>query len=137
MPSYRHELINRLKNVGNFQGAYCELVVASILIRAGFELTVEDETTGDAKRCEFAAVSKTGKRYSVEAKMRSVPGLLGRTEVDGAKNNKPLRRLVYHLNQSLNKPSEGERLVFIDLNLPFAMTKDKKPDWLEPVAARF
>src|SRR5262249_39273160 len=29
-------LINRLKNPGNFQGAYYELIVASTLIRAGF-----------------------------------------------------------------------------------------------------
>jgi len=57
-------LIKRLKNTGNFQGAYYELMVASILIRAGFTLTLEDEAEGDTKHCEFAAVSKrTGKRY--------------------------------------------------------------------------
>ena len=71
-------LINRLKNPSNFQGAYYELIVASILIRAGFTLTLEDETDPAAKHCEFAAVSKTtGKRYWVEAKMRAIDGVLG------------------------------------------------------------
>jgi hypothetical protein len=34
---------------GNFQWAYYELIVANILIRSGFTLTLEDETVGDAK----------------------------------------------------------------------------------------
>jgi hypothetical protein len=73
-------LVNRLKDPTQFQGAYYELIVANILIRAGFTLTLEDETDGNSKHCEFAAVSKkTGKRYWVEAKMRGVAGLLGRT----------------------------------------------------------
>lgn len=77
-------LIKRLKNVGNFQGAYYELWVASILIRAGFRLTLEDEADGNSKHCEFAAVSTaTGKRYWVEAKMRAVIGVLGKTGADG------------------------------------------------------
>ena len=36
-------LVNRLKDIGNFQGAYYEVIVASCLIRAGFKLTLEDE----------------------------------------------------------------------------------------------
>jgi hypothetical protein len=90
-------LVNRLKNPGNFQGAYYELIVASILIRAGFALTLEDESDPLTKHCEFAATSKaTGKRYWVEAKMRSVNGLLGRTEADGGHDGKPLSRLIPH-----------------------------------------
>jgi hypothetical protein len=51
--------------------------VANVLIGAGFKLTLEDETDGKNKHCEFAAISgTTGKRYWVEAKMRSVAGLL-------------------------------------------------------------
>jgi hypothetical protein len=37
-------LLGRLKNIGQFQGAYYELLVANVLIRAGFKLTLEDET---------------------------------------------------------------------------------------------
>ncbi len=60
----QERLVQRLKIVEQFQGAYYELVVANILIRAGFELTLEDETDGKTKHCEYAAVSKrTGKKY--------------------------------------------------------------------------
>jgi hypothetical protein len=72
-------LLNRLRDIGQFQGAYYELFVASGLIRAGFKLTLEDETDGKNKHCEFAAISTmTAKRYWVEAKMRSVAGYQGK-----------------------------------------------------------
>jgi hypothetical protein len=130
-------LIKRLKNVGNFQGAYYELMVASILIRAGFKLTLEDETDAASKHCEFAAVSeKTGKRYWVEAKMRSVKGLLGRTAADGGADDDALGRLIPHLNAALAKPAKDERLIFIDVNVPAAFDKEGKPDWVEPAMLR-
>ncbi|MER8803203.1 SEC-C domain-containing protein [Mesorhizobium sp. M0018] len=129
--------INRLKDIGNFQGAYYELIVASILIRAGFALTLEDEGDGAVKHCEFAAVSETtGKRYWVEAKMRSVAGQLGRTAADGGKDGKLLAKLIPHLNAALAKPAQDERLIFIDLNTPLLLVKDGKPDWLEPAMDR-
>lgn len=133
----QERLIRRLKDPGNFQGAYYELIVSSILIRAGFELTLEDETDGDTKHCEFAAVSKvTGKRYWVEAKMRAVTGLLGRTNADGGNDQKPLSRMIPHLNAALQKPAADERLIFIDLNAPSQFSADGSPDWLEPAMTR-
>jgi len=130
-------LINRLKDPGNFQGAYYELVVASVLIRAGFVLALEDETDPALKHCEFSAVSATtGKRYWVEAKMRSVNGLLGRTAADGGPDGKPLARLVPHLNAALKKPASDERLIFIDLNAPPVVGGDGKPDWVVPAMKR-
>ena len=44
-------LIKRLKDARNFQGAYYEIIVASCLIRAGFELALEDETDESEKHC--------------------------------------------------------------------------------------
>jgi hypothetical protein len=77
-------LVRRLKDPRQFQGAYYELMIANILVRAGFTLTLEDETDGESKHCEFAAISKhTGKKYWVEAKMRAVSGLFGKTAADG------------------------------------------------------
>jgi hypothetical protein len=132
----QERLLNRLKDAGQFQGAYYELFVASVLIRAGFKLTLEDETDPKNKHCEFAAVSSTtGKRFWVEAKMRSVDGLLGKTSVDGGADNKPLARLVPHLNDALAKPAADDRLIFIDVNAPTKI-KDQKPDWLEPAMKR-
>lgn len=130
-------LINRLKNVGNFQGAYYELIVASILIRAGFKLVLEDEADPEVKHCEFAAISNTtSKRYWVEAKMRSVSGLLGRTVADGGSDGKPIARLIPHLNGALKKPAKDNRLIFIDLNTPPVITSDGKPDWAQLAIAR-
>ena len=127
----QERLIRRLKDPGNFQGAYYELIVANALIRAGFKLELEDETDGSSKHCEFSAVSSvTGKKYWVEAKMRSVAGLLGRTKADGTPSADPLSHLNRHLTAALTKPASDERLIFIDLNAPFNPAQGDKPDWL-------
>ncbi len=113
----QERLVRRLRDARSFQGAYYELIVANTLIRAGFTLTLEDETNGASKHCEFAAVSKrTGKKYWVEAKMRAVIGFFGKTAADGSNDPNPLSRLVPHLNDALSKPAADERLIFIDLN---------------------
>lgn len=123
--------IRRLRDIGNFQGAYYELIVANCLIRAGFELALEDETDMSSKHCEFSATSKrTGKKYWVEAKMRGVTGLLGKTDIDGTSNSDPTCMLSKHINGALKKPAEDERLIFVDLNTdPHA--DDNKPRWVE------
>ena len=54
----QERLIKRLKNIGNFQGAYYEVLVAGALVLAGFELHLEDETSRSSRHCEFYAVSK-------------------------------------------------------------------------------
>jgi SEC-C motif len=123
----QERLIRRLKDRGNFQGAFYELFVANTLIRAGFELTLEDEADGIAKHCEFAAVSRrTGKKYWVEAKMKAVAGLLGQTQ---GTNANPISRLIPHLNDALAKPAADERLIFIDLNAEPEFGTDLKPAW--------
>ena len=132
----QERLLKRLKDVGQFQGAYYELLVANILIRAGFKLALEDETDGKNKHCEFAAISgTTGKRYWVEAKMRSVAGMLGKTSADGGADDKPLARLIPHLNDALAKPAADDRLIFIDVNTSTKVI-GQKPDWMEPAMQR-
>jgi len=124
-------LVRRLLDPGNFQGAYYELIVANTLIRAGFNLILEDETDGEAKHCEFAAVSRTtGKKYWVEAKMRAVSGLLGRTDSDGTKSDNPLSHLSHHITQGLKKPATDDRLIFVDLNAPFNPDERDNPAWV-------
>lgn len=129
-------LVRRLKDPTQFQGAYYELIVANALIRAGFKLTLEDETDGTSKHCEFAAISKaTGKRYWVEAKMRAVAGMLGRTERDGGGDTDPLSRLTKHISAALAKPAHDERLIFVDLNAPFEPVLGAKQPWVKPANA--
>lgn len=113
------KMIARLKDPGQFQGAYFEMVVASALIRSGFELFLEDENDRRSRHCEFAAIRSTdGKRFTVEAKSRAVAGFLGRTNRDGGNDDNPLGKLKTHLHDALDKPSAHDRLVFIDINAP-------------------
>ncbi|MGA3114317.1 MAG: SEC-C metal-binding domain-containing protein [Syntrophobacteraceae bacterium] len=126
----QERLVKRLKDMKQFQGAYYEVIVANSLIRAGFELTLEDETDEASKHCEFAAVSKkTGKKYWVEAKMRGVAGMLGKTEVDGTSNSDPTCMLSSHLSAALKKPADDERLIFIDVNTD-PQTDKAMPPWM-------
>lgn len=129
----QNRMISRLKDRRQFQGAYYELSIANVLIRSGFELELEDEADSDRKHCEFAARSQaTGIRYSVECKMRSVAGQLHKDKTDGSGQRNPLSRLLQHLGQALEKPTEDRRLIFIDLNTP--STPDIPPVWVEKAA---
>jgi len=122
--------IERLKDISNFQGAYYELIVANCLIRSGFELELEDETDEQTKHCEFSAVSKkTGQKYWVEAKMRAVADILGKTAKNGTTKKDPTRMLSKHLNNAFKKPAMDERLIFIDVNTSFE--NDTVPAWIE------
>jgi SEC-C motif len=133
----QERLLGRLKDPANFQGAFYELFVANVLIRAGFQLTLEDEGDGTSKHCEFAAVSReTGKKYWVEAKMGSVAGVLGKTQRDGGGDRKFLGRLIPHLNNALAKPAADERLIFIDLNVEPRFDRDNKPTWGDSAVKR-
>jgi hypothetical protein len=125
-------LVKRLLDPAQFQGAYYELIVANTLIRAGFTLELEDETDGDSKHCEFSAVSRTtGKKYWVEAKMRSVSGILSKTDADGTKSDNPLSHLSHHVTAALKKPAADERIIFVDLNTSFNPADGDKPAWVE------
>lgn len=138
----QQRLVARLKNRAQFQGAYYELIVANCLIRAGFALELEDESDESVKHCEFSAVSRnTRRKYWVEAKMRGVSGLLGRTDEDGGQATaKPTSRLSEHLRDALRKPAADERLIFIDVNAPpLERTSSdaeqfKMPKWMERAA---
>jgi hypothetical protein len=130
-------LVKRLKDPRNFQGAYYELIVANILIRAGFELVLEDEADGASRHCEFAAISKhSGKKYWVEAKMRAMNGFLGYSGIDGKRAANPISRLIPHLNDALGKPAANERLIFIDLNAEPDVPTSSKPIWADQASRR-
>lgn len=138
----QNRMIARLKDRSNFQGAYYELVIARVLIAAGFELTLEDEVDRSSKHCEFAAISKdTKQKYWIEAKMRSVAGVLGGNENNSAsakKADKPLSKLVTHLHAALQKPADDQRMVFIDINTPMSIDADdeNRPPFVDALNRR-
>jgi hypothetical protein len=129
-------MIKRLKDVPDFQGAYYELIVANILIRAGFELELEDETAVDQKHCEFSARSgATGTLYWVEAKSRSVAGVLGKTLANGTTSADATGRLIHHIRSAFGKPADGPRLMFIDLNAELSPSP-QNPVWFDRAIRR-
>jgi hypothetical protein len=132
-----HErLVKRLRDPLQFQGAYYELIVANILIRAGFQLHLEDEADDQAKHCEFFAVSKaTGQKYWVEAKMRSVEGLLGKTKADGSRGKDATGQISEHVRLAFQKPAADKRLIFVDVNAP-GEPGTPVPSWVERAARR-
>jgi hypothetical protein len=93
-------------------GALHEVIIAAAMIRAGFDLELEDEQDGSQTHCEFTATSKfTGKRFSVEVKVCDP----GRTE-----NNAGRPRTFRQLARALAKDADHPRIVCIDLNRPMS-----------------
>lgn len=122
--------VKRLKDVNNFQGTYYELTVANCLIRAGFKLELEDEADPTSKHCEFSALSlTTNKKYWVEAKSRSVSGILGKTSSNGTTSKDATSSLSRHVQEALGKPASGERIIFVDVNAP--NSQSNPPEWCE------
>jgi len=125
-------LVDRLKKTDQFHGAYYELIVANILIRAGFKLELEDESDQGNKHCEFAAISqRSGKKYWIEAKARGVSGILGKTELTGvsATERDATTRLIKQINDALAKPADSTRLIFVDVNTQWSKSEEA-PNWV-------
>lgn len=115
-------LIERLKDPQHFHGAYYETFVAAAFIKAGFELVFENEADGSTSHCEFTATcSKTGNKYSVEAKSREP--------------NKASLKIGNQLYDALKKRADFTRIVFIDINIPDDVSEPRGHDWFdEPLA---
>ncbi len=95
-------LISRLKQKDQFLGAYHEAAVTGMMIRAGFDIELEDESDSKCSHCEFTATHRaTGLKYSVEAKMRQA-------------HKRPEIRWL--LGSALKKKANHPRLVFIEVN---------------------
>ena len=113
-------LVKRLKNKDQFYGAYYETYVAARLIQAGFELEFEDETDSTTSHCELTATFReTGKKFSVEAKMRGV--------------NKASAEVRDQLYRALRKNASHTRIVFIEANVPDAGNAEQTMATLQEV----
>jgi SEC-C motif len=108
-------LLVRLRNRDNFEGARYEVRVAATLLRAGFDLELEDEQDSSTTHVEFTATHKrTGKKFSVEAKQR---------ESDRIRIN----RLLY---RALKKNAKHARIVFTDINEPDSNADEMPPKFM-------
>ncbi len=81
------ELLQRLKNREEFQGARHELFAEATCYRAGFTVQHEDQKDGSTRHAEFTARhATTGQLLSVEAKSRHRHGVLA---MPGTPEEKP------------------------------------------------
>ncbi len=131
------KMIKRLKNLRQFQGARYETYVAAAFVKAGFEVVLEDETDTATSHCEFNARHKaTGARYSIEAKSRHRAGFLGYPGTP-----KPLTEIKAEVTNLLRKAflkrANYERIIFIDINVPFeAAGSIYETGWFERIATQ-
>jgi hypothetical protein len=103
------QLITRLKNRDQFWGAYHELYVMGILLRAGFTIELEDEGDINTTHCELTATWIDGQKFSVEAKIR--------------RPNKESLNLWNQLKNALYKKAHHTRIVFIEMNVDAGETE--------------
>ncbi|MFH0975878.1 MAG: SEC-C domain-containing protein [Spirochaetota bacterium] len=127
----QERLITRLKDKKQFQGARYEVYVTSSFIKAGFDISFEDETDRTISHCEFVATHKaSGNKYSVEAKSRHRKGLLGQ---DGEQRNWDDQKLWIGtlLRDALKKSASYPRIIFIDVNMPPEKGEVFKKSWVD------
>ena len=110
-------LVKRLKETRQFQGAFYEAVTSAAFSRAGFRVDLEPEGKDDLKRCEFIAThKKSGRCYSVEAKSRHRPGILGQPPSWISKRQEP--HVAGLIRKALAKHAEHTRVICVDVNHP-------------------
>lgn len=104
------ELLRRLRNEREYEGALYEAHLAGLFSRAGFRIEFEDEKDKRRTHCEFTAINLgTGRKFSVEAK--SVTSLSAR-----AGNTDQPPEVRGKLFEALSKRADHTRIIFIELN---------------------
>lgn len=117
------ELMRRLKDPGQFEGALYEAFVISIFTRAGFGITFEDERDVSRRHCEFTAINRgTGFKFSVEAKAVS-----SSSKRAGSSDQQP--PIKSKLHEALKKVADHPRIVFIEVNRSIGGSGE--PSWLK------
>ncbi len=126
-------LVQRLKNMNQFQGALFEASVTAILIHAGYEIIFENEQDGSKKHPEFIAKNKkTGELIAVEAKSRHRPGVLGQNGVKQERGSvsADIRRII---NKAFQKQSDIPLIVFVNINVPSVIGKYEDSKWFQEI----
>jgi hypothetical protein len=110
------KIVERLRNMRQFQGARYEVLVASLFARCGFEIEFVDDRA--KKNPEFFAI-KTGERIAVEAKSRHRPGVFhegGKYVAEAEPKQARIRGLFQEALEQ--NPGQVPFVVFIDVNRP-------------------
>lgn len=118
------DLINRLRNKNEFQGARYEIAVASIFARIGCEIKFIDNKNNNERHPEFYAEIPLEKiKVAVEAKSRRRPGVIhesGEAEISNLRKT----RVVPLINEALKQnPDNMPFVIFIDINQPHSLSQ--------------
>ncbi len=132
----QEEVIRRVKNKTQFQGARFELTAAASMIVAGFEINFEDESDRTRKHAEFIATHPSNVRVAVEAKSRHRNGVLGFGDSYGGVSEEQTPRVAVErlLNRALAKEPENPFFIFIDVNLPYSEENPHGNPWFKEMA---
>lgn len=134
------EILRRLKNRDQFQGARYELGIAAIFARLGYKIEFHDDDPElkDKIHCDFTVRHPTTRDVvAVETKSRHRAGVLnqdgefdaelvGRGDVD---------RLIRAANQQ--NPGDKPFIIFVDLNMPISVDRRSVEDgWFSDLRTR-
>jgi hypothetical protein len=110
------DLLSRLRNRDQFQGAMHELFAQATCLRAGFTVIRENEKDRHRKHVEFVAVHKlTGQHVLVEAKSRHRAGVMAQPGTITISPDMKFRRLI---NEAVKKDPNNPLAIFVETNLP-------------------
>jgi hypothetical protein len=107
------QILARLRDLRQFQGARYEILTASLFARCGFEIEFIEDSS---KRNPEFIVEKDGERIAVEAKSRHRAGALNERGAFREDAPAEIRRL--YESAAGQNPGELPFLIFIDVNLP-------------------
>jgi hypothetical protein len=126
------DLLHRLRNRDQFQGAMHEMFVEATCLRAGFTIVREEYHGSEPKNVEFIAVHKeTQQHIAVEAKSRHRSGVMGRP---GAPHPTPDTRFLGLINNASAKDPHNPLAILVDTNLPLDEAETfYRPISLDPV----
>jgi hypothetical protein len=129
----QEEVLNRIKNKQQFQGARFELTVAASMIVAGFEINFEDENDRSKKHTEFIASHPSDVQIAVEAKSRHRNGVLGFGESLGTTLEDQIPKVAVErlINRALAKNPDIPFFIFIDVNLPYSEENQEGNPWFK------
>lgn len=113
-------LLKRLRHKDQFFGARHEAKGAGIVLRAGFNLAWEEEEKGRLGGYgEFVATFPETKRsFWIECKMRQ------------SEDDSSPARFTHLISDALQKTTDLERLVFVELNLPNGRMDKEQGGWV-------
>jgi hypothetical protein len=112
-------LVERLKDKIQFQGARYELFCLAACIRAGFIIELDNEKDLSIKHVEFHIhEANNSLKVAVEAKSKHRSGILGQPGVKISDEEIKVGKLTQLINNAVSKNYKYPLIIFLEFNLP-------------------